>query len=251
MITEGKNYQSCCKISVGIDPSINSTGVCIFRFTGQTYSVLEYHCIGYKPSKTTLDIYRKNSIVFHDYGKDTSKPVLYADKEKAKTENLMKSASVLRSILEDTVKKYGAIDCVTMEGISYGSTSGSSLVDLAGLNFLYRDTILKVCTNLVIASPMEIKKFAVGNGGVDKDVMIHVWKKCEPIDIEEDSKAKVDDIADSYFMALYGMVSISKEFETCLILPKITIEKKCKKSKKEKTQEIPQEVLENYQELMF
>ncbi len=232
-------------IAVGIDPSINSTGVCVYFYNGKKAEVKEYHCIGYKPSKATLAFYGSNGISFHDYGKNPDRPEEYSKREIVKTSNIIANAYELQKILESASEHYGGIDCIVMEGVSYGSVSGSSIVDLAGLNFIYRSTILEefLHTTLTIASPMEIKKFAVGNGGVDKDIMIKVWSKCEHIDIPEDCKAKVDDIADAYFMALYGMCLCSEDFEKSLELPKVEIPKRVRKKK---TQDVPEYVLENF-----
>lgn len=233
-------------IVVGVDPSINSTGICVYGYASGKGEVKDYYCIGAncsgsKPSKATLEFYKNYGIKFIDYGKNPDRPNDYALREMVKTENIMNSAYELSKVLETVSEKYGGIDCVVMEGVSYGSVSGSSIVDLAGLNFVYREAILNICSRLVIASPMEIKKFAVGNGGVDKDIMIKVWSKCEHIDIPEGCKAKIDDIADAYFMSLYAMCKCNPEFESSLELPKVVIEKRRRTDKN--TQETPEEVL--------
>ena len=66
-----------------------------------------------------------------------------------------------------------------MEGVSYGSRGSAALVDLAGLNFAIRMTILKEDIPFNILAPTSVKKFAVGDGGAEKDVMIASWKKLD------------------------------------------------------------------------
>ena len=56
--------------------------------------------------------------------------------------------------------------------------------------------------NYEILSPTSVKKFAVGNGGAEKDVMIASWKKLDK-NIKEITTIKLDDLADSYFLAHY------------------------------------------------
>lgn len=215
-------------VSIGVDPSINSTGVCVMTIDDNMRISTNYYAIGTKPSKATQEFFGRSGgkFTFKDYGKlDYSSEKEYWAKELLKTESIVRSSRILNEITTCV-----SPDIVVMEGVSYGSTSGASIVDLAGLNFLYRYTILCETENMVIASPMEIKKFATGNGGVDKDIMIRVWSLCEHIDI--DPKAKIDDLADAYFMALYGVCKECPEFEKTLIIPKIEIPKKTRKAKK-------------------
>lgn len=229
-------------VSAGIDPSINSTGVCIMECAGTIESIKTfYYIVGNKPKKSTANFIDSNQDKFGyiDYGKvDASKEKEYYKKELLKTENILKSAEALNDILTCACP-----DIAVMEGVSYGSTSGASIVDLAGLNFVYRTVLIdNVCDDMVIASPMEIKKFATGNGGVDKDIMIRVWSLCEKLDI--DPKAKVDDLADAYFMALYGVCKWYPELEKSLEIPKVEIPKRTKKKKKNETTD--ESIIENF-----
>lgn len=229
-------------VSAGIDPSINSTGVCIMECDGTIESIrTKYYIVGNKPTKSTIGFIESNKDKFDyvDYGKiDASKEKEYYKKELLKTENIVKSSEKLNIVLTDSWP-----DIAVMEGVSYGSTSGASIVDLAGLNFVYRTVLMdKVCDDMVIASPMEIKKFATGNGGVDKDIMVRVWSLCEKLDV--DPKAKVDDLADAYFMALYGVCKWYPELEKSLDIPKVEIPKRRKKKKKTETTD--ESIIENF-----
>ena len=217
-------------VSIGIDPSINSTGVCVMGCSGTFDSIhTKYYIIGSKPSKATVKFMDEHDdkFLFIEYGKlDYNSEKEYSVKELVKTKSMFKSAEALQDILT-----WESPDIAVMEGVSYGSTSGASIVDLAGLNFIYRlMEIDEVQEDLVIVSPMEIKKFATGNGGVDKDIMVKVWSLCEHIEI--DPKAKIDDLADAYFMALYGVCKWFPDLANSLELPKVEIPKKTRKAKK-------------------
>ena len=96
---------------------------------------------------------------------------------------------------------------VVQEGISYGSTIRTkSVFDLAGLNFMIRDRLIKLSKsyiynfNYTIATPAEIKKWSTGNGNCKKELMIDLFKQIYP----DFNLPKIDDICDAYFMASYA-----------------------------------------------
>ena len=96
------------------------------------------------------------------------------------------------------------VDRVVMEGVSYGSVSGSALVDLAFLNAMIRMKLVEKGLKYYIVAPTEIKKWAVGNGAAEKDVMIMSWKRLDKNAQSIPDYFKCDDLADSYFMAHYS-----------------------------------------------
>lgn len=217
--------------SIGIDPSINSTGMCVLRCDRGNPDTFEtnYYILAPSITKSTskwLDNHQEKFSWVAYEKKDLKLAEDYSERENLKSENLIEASRALDEIL-----MLECPDIAVMEGISYGSTSGASIVDLAGLNFLYREKLIESSYTgfLVIASPMEIKKFATGNGGVDKEVMLKVWKLCECLDI--DPKAKLDDLADAYFMALYGMQKLYPDLGKSFELPKVEIPKKAKTKK--------------------
>ena len=67
---------------------------------------------------------------------------------------------------------------------------------------MIRMTILSNNIQFNILAPTTIKKFAVGNGSAEKDVMIASWKKLDK-NINNVKDIKVDDLADSFFIAHY------------------------------------------------
>ena len=95
-------------------------------------------------------------------------------------------------------------DLVQMEGVSYGSTGSAALVDLAGLNFSIRMMLIDEDVNFNILAPTTVKKFAVGNGAADKNVMVASWKMLDK-NISDINDIKVDDLADSFFIAHYNI----------------------------------------------
>lgn len=203
-------------VSIGIDPSINSTGVCVLTYINSKISV-QYYIITGKASKSTLAFAKDNNVNVLIYDKKTNDHAdTYTDKEIKKYHNFN---SICSHVMDILVRH--APDYVTMEGISYGSVGSSALADLAGLNFMIRDVIFKYTNaNMMILSPTENKRFAVGCGQINKTAIIDTWCLCE--DIKTVGNAKVDDIADAYFMALYQAMTCD-EFKNQYTLPKVTM----------------------------
>lgn len=180
-------------VRIGIDPSLNSTGVCVNDNGVYTYYIIASHMTA-KMRKFT-----HKRIHYAPFEKcDTNKKTqTYACVERAKALNI----NNICNRIEEIVNRHNA-DNVVMEGISYGSAGSSALADLAGLNFSIRNTLIHNNISFTIATPGSIKKFATGNGSADKALMIHSWRKCEP-ELADVDGIKVDDIADAYFMSCY------------------------------------------------
>lgn len=196
---------------IGVDPSINSTGVSVLIY--EKNNLIEEKLFIIKPDKLT-----KKEILAEEKIVNKFEYILYnklvATKEDnntvseiAKTKNFICICDNVKDIIMRYVKKYnGAIDVYgCQEGISYGSvTKTKSIFDLAGLNFMLRTMFLSLnigcCVKLIIATPGEIKKFASGNGNCNKDVMVTLFKAChKDIDLP-----KVDDISDAYWMSKFA-----------------------------------------------
>ena len=178
-------------IKIGIDPSINCTGICIYDTKTNEHT---YYMIVGKMTKK-MQQFNNKYVKILEYDKELDSKADYSTKEYQKTKNFSNICYHINEILN----KYNA-DIVQMEGISYGSRGSSALADLAGLNFFIRYEILKNGINFKILAPTSVKKFAVGNGGVEKDVMIASWKKLDK-NISDISEIKLDDLADAYFLA--------------------------------------------------
>ncbi|MBO5005434.1 MAG: hypothetical protein J6D03_09440 [Clostridia bacterium] len=204
------------RIFVGIDPSVNSTGVCMQFYndnlTEKKISDKFYIIRGNKLTKKETKAEQENIEFFKYvlYDKiETSKSENNHEFERIKTDNFIKIVDSIYSIVQENYKTYNIEDdpilslWVCQEGISYGSTMRTkSIFDLAGLNFMLRMKFIKSDSNIeyIIGTPGEIKKFATGAGNANKELIVSVFKSTYP----EINLPKIDDIADAYFMASYA-----------------------------------------------
>lgn len=196
-------------IFVGIDPSMNSSGVTCLAYEDGKLIREMYYII--KPDKLTKkeDAAEKANIERFMY-------VLYQKPEYDKENNHAVEyykTQIFKQILNDIeqiIRKFiyqitysGIYNLyVCQEGISYGSAQRTkSVFDLAGLNFLLRMMVITKLnpTYFLIATPAEIKKKTSGNGNCKKDVMVGLFKGIHP----DFDLPKLDDIADSFWMANY------------------------------------------------
>lgn len=196
-------------IYVGIDPSINSSGVtCLAYEDGQLIREM-YYII--KPDKLTKkeDEAEKQHIDKFMYV-IYPKPVYDKDNNHEVEYNKAKIFKLIIENIEQIIRKFiyqitysGIYNLyICQEGISYGSSVRTkSVFDLAGLNFLLRNMVITKLnpTFFLIATPSEIKKKTSGNGNCNKEVMINLFKSLKP----DFSLPKLDDIADSFWMATY------------------------------------------------
>lgn len=200
-------------VFIGVDPSINSTGLCI-QFWEDNIKIKEYFAI-IKPDKLTKkEQLAQDEYLFFDY-------VLYKrydlkqfdnnhDHEYHKTLNMISVLDSVIDTIKDNISDINNVEIyIVQEGVSYGSTIRTkSVFDLAGLNYMIRERFIKRDNfHLTIATPSEIKKFASGNGNCNKEVMINLFKILYP----NFNLPKIDDICDAYFMASYAKYLYDKE----------------------------------------
>ena len=185
-------------IRMGIDPSINCTGICIYddKLNNHTYYMIVSKCT------KKMREFRNEHINIIEYNKRESNKGDYHIKEYNKSLNIYDICCIIR----DLITLYNP-DIVQMEGVSYGSRGSAALVDLAGLNFAIRMTLSGKDIQYNILAPTSIKKFAVGNGSAEKDVMIASWKKLDK-NIACISEIKLDDLADSYFISHFDEIKL-------------------------------------------
>ena len=207
-------------IFVGIDPSLNSTGICIQFYEGDKFVKNMYYIV--KPNKLTkreqaaqdnlinfdyalyekidLDMYKDNNV---NFGNDHIYNNLFS--EYWKTVNMIRIVKKIKECIYDNIqgrKQYKLY--IVQEGISYGSSIRTkSIFDLAGLNYMIRNEFIEKENSLFfIVPPTHIKKFATGIGNCKKELIISLFKSVEP---ELDKwLPKVDDIADAYYMSQYA-----------------------------------------------
>ena len=194
-------------VFIGIDPSINSTGMTIRADTGFCrFFIIKGDKLTKKEKNAQLD----NSEIFEYclYQKENVKDTSNAhERELAKSHNLSTIADTIYNIIEEILQQFrktGSIDSITicMEGISYGSIHSAAVMDLAGLNYLIRDRLHHhtVVGTLLVTPPAEIKRFYTGSGNANKLLMISTFKGSFP----DFDLPKLDDICDSEAMAKYA-----------------------------------------------
>ena len=202
------------ELYVGIDPSINSTGITINIWEDNSLFIEVFYII--KGNKLT----KKEQNVTED---DDLKAVIYSTYEKIdikdandsheleliKTKNLLNIVNVISNIITSYSKNCDKI-YVGMEGLSYGSSVRTrSIYELAGLNYLIRnELIVKHQCTLYILPPTEVKKFATGIGNCSKDAVINVFSSIFPHLLKI---PKIDDIADSWFICNYVRDIVTKK----------------------------------------
>ena len=189
-------------VTIGIDPSVNSTGMCV---SGVDNKFNIYYIFPSKITKKSLEWSKGvNWLNVDEYEKISVKDIdKYYEKESIKFRNLFVLVETLSMTLNIIMKVY-EVDRVVMEGVSYGSVSGSALVDLAFLNAMIRMKLVEKGLKYYIVAPTEVKKWAVGNGSAEKDVMIMSWKRLDKNTQSIPDYFKCDDLADAYFMAHYN-----------------------------------------------
>ena len=194
---------------VGIDPSINSTGITIARYENNVEVEIKFYII--KNGKLTKRESAANDAI------DNFEYIIYNKIdltqfkddnhvfEYYKTKNMVEVVNTIYDLILNEVKKYSAIVNVVIEGISYGSSIRTkSVFDLAGLNYMIRYKLITgdiQHLNLSIATPSNIKKYATGKGNANKESIMTIFKYIFP---EMQNIPKLDDIADSYFMAMFS-----------------------------------------------
>lgn len=194
---------------VGIDPSINSTGITIARYENNVEVEIKFYII--KNGKLTKRESAANDsidnfeyIIYNKIDLTQFKDDNHVF-EYYKTKNMVEVVNTIYDLILNEVKKYASAVNVVIEGISYGSSIRTkSAFDLAGLNYMIRYKLITgdiQHLNLSIATPSNIKKYATGKGNANKESIMTIFKYIFP---EMQNIPKLDDIADSYFMAMFS-----------------------------------------------
>lgn len=149
-------------IKVGIDQSFTSTGICVIENNNK---LLNHYLI---TSDSSQSIYNRAIFLAND---------------------------ILKSIKEFN------IECVNIEGLSFASR-GDATRNLAGLQFLVIDRLIRENIPYEIIPPQSLKKFVL-KGGMKKEEMFELL----PSDIYEIfnkyNKSKKYDLMDAYYLGTY------------------------------------------------
>ena len=112
-------------------------------------------------------------------------------------------------IAEDTVQKIDNIlssknpDLVVIENLAF-MAQGTSLTQLAGLNYLIRILLDEFKWPWILVAPTSLKKFITGSGKGDKDMMMMAVYK------NYGFEAKNNDENDAYALAVCGLAVLGK-----------------------------------------
>jgi len=199
------------EIFIGIDQSINSTGVTVQCFekekmVKQYFYIIKTNKLTKKEKAAEEEIDGFNYILYHKWEKADAK-----DNNEFELHKLENNIEISKAII-NIIKEYAIYNLdkvyVAMEGISFQSSNKTqSIIDLAGLSTLIRYRIYNYFMDnqdhlgcLKIFTPSEVKKFASGNGMCNKEVMISLFKTNNK---KFAMIPKLDDMADSYWICSY------------------------------------------------
>lgn len=197
------------EIFIGIDQSINSTGITIQKFDEEVLLDKKFYII-HNSKLTKKEIAAEEALNNFEY-------ILYDKLEKANSSSnseyeafkMRNAINISENIIDLIIRNINKLDKVYIgiEGISFNSTQTKSLIDLAGLSYIIRYNIFKFFNShkdnqgeLIIFTPGEIKKFATGNGNAKKESMISLFNAMHN---ELRIIPKIDDLADSYWICEY------------------------------------------------
>ena len=197
------------EIYIGIDPSLNSTGLCLQFYEDNQFIKDMYYIV--KPNKLTKkEKAAQDKLLNFDYVLYEKIDLnLYKDNnlfsEYWKTVNMIRIVKTIKHCIYDNIQGRKNVKLyIVQEGISYGSSIRTkSIFDLAGLNYMIRNEFIEKENILFfIAPPTHIKKFATGIGNCKKEIIVELFKNTHK-ELAE-LLPKVDDIADAYYMSCYA-----------------------------------------------
>ena len=161
------------KITIGLDLSLTHTGFAVINEQG---CVLGSGVIKSKPC---------------------------GDKPIDETRRILNIVRQVMDVIDEKLPKNVSPDMVIIEGLAFLAV-GTSLVQLAGMNYLLRFCLLDLEWPFLIVAPTTLKKFITGSGKGEKDqMMMSVYKNYgfEASDNNEN---------DGYCLAVCGMAVLGK-----------------------------------------
>lgn len=180
-------------VSIGLDLSINSTGVCCMDGDREC----EYFIIVPKLSK-------KMKMMNEEKGTRISH-IEYSKIKDNDSHNIRCIAKKICDIIADMREKGREVESITMEDVAMRA-QGRSIITLTLLNGYVRCMLDGLGMRYKTVNPTQWKKQMLGNGAADKELIIYNWSKMDRESYEEATEMglKCDDIADAYFLACYG-----------------------------------------------
>lgn len=172
------------KVKIGLDLSINSTGVCVIEEGKKPI----YYIITPKLTKRQQSI-SHNRIHYKTYDKIDSNL----------NHNIRCISEKISQIIANKLSKTKDVE-VRMEDVAL-MAKGRSIIDLSILNGYIRCSLDKLGAPYKTIPPTQWKKELLGNGAANKDVIIYNWSKLDSDAYNQLSGCKTDDVADSFFIA--------------------------------------------------
>lgn len=118
----------------------------------------------------------------------------------AETQRIVKIAEEAVQAIDDVTQ---TPDLVVIEGLAF-MAQGTSLVQLAGLNYLTRILLAEFEWPFMIVAPSTLKKFVTGSGKGDKDMMMmHTFKNFGFAALDNNE-------CDAYGLAVTGLAVLGK-----------------------------------------
>ena len=174
---------------IGIDPSMNSTGICINKDGEYTYKLLAT-----KPTKKMLKAAEEiKSLRINTVCKLPNEKGVLGEINKTKNINY----------IMEFVRLYFTLyrpDYVVIEAPAFNAVGRVS--DLSGLNYAIRLECIVRNIPIYPISPTAVKMQTVGNGQATKEMMIQTWLKIFP-EYSRLETMKIDDLADAWALCEY------------------------------------------------
>ena len=175
------------KLTIGLDLSINSTGICINRENSEPIYYIIVPALT-KKMKTINDL--KHSRITH---------LEYVKSHKDIKHNIKAISKKICEILKDFERD---IDYVVIEDVAMRA-NGNSIIDLTLLNGYIRCELDHMNIPYKSTVPTQWKKQLLGNGQAKKDLTIYHWGRLDIDACQQmmSHNCKCDDIADAYFLS--------------------------------------------------
>ena len=173
-------------IIIGLDLSLNETGLCVLETISALTSVNESN-----PKKNKWKKFIKEDLIETQIIKTF--PDIIIDH---------RLDSIVSHINDANLKYHPEI--VIIEGLAFQG-KGNSSAQLAGLHYLVRNYLIKNEVHFKIIPPTKLKKFVSGKGNAKKDLMLlNVYKKWG-IDFDNHN------LADAFGLAMMGIDIIQQD----------------------------------------
>lgn len=187
---------------IGIDPSLNSTGICINEDGCYSYKLLST-----KPSKKMLKASEDvESLYIIQIDKEPAVEVDKGSSAKGVLEaiNASKNISYIMYYVKLFLTLYRP-DYVVIEAPAFNASG--RIIDLSGLNHAIRLECIERKIPFYPISPTSVKMETVGNGQATKEMMIQTWLELFP-EFQPLKDMKIDDLADAWALTVFPLEKI-------------------------------------------